>query len=352
MEILKSDFKKGTATLRVTDPDDIWHLSHLIEAGDLVKGKTTRKVKLGDSENARVTRKPMTVKIEAETITVDDTGSVLRVNGKVKEGPHDVPLDSYHALALESGTEFTLEKVEWLTYQKQKLEEASQKKYNYLFCIFDREEALFAITKKSGYVILVKIKGQVAKKANKTEIVKNFYDEIIKTLDIYMGRFDPEYLIIASPAFYKEDLIKKIGHDWKNKIVLATCSDVSESALNEITRSQELKEILKNNRAREEQLIVEELLLHIKKDELGTYGWKQVQEAVNAGAVESLILTDDFIHKKKLGNEYQELDQYMKSVDALNGKIHILSSEFESGKKINGLGGIAAILRYKLEWKK
>lgn len=352
MDIINSDFKKGIVTLRVTDSDDIWHLSHLVEPGDLIRGKTTRKVKLGDSENTKVTRKPMTVKIEVETITTDDTSSVLRVNGKIKEGPHDVPLDSYQALALELGTEFTLEKVKWLTYQKQKLEEASQKKYNYLFCIFDREEALFAITKKSGYEVLVKIKGQVAKKANKTEIVKNFHEEIIKTLDIYAGRFDPEYVIIASPVFYKEELIQKVGFDWKNKIVLATCSDVSESALNEITRSPELREILKNNRAREEQLTVEELLLHIKKDNLATYGWKQVREAISGGAVEILILTDEFIHKKKLANEYQELDQYMKKVDSLNGKIHILSSEFESGKKINGLGGIAAILRYKLEWKK
>jgi len=352
MEIIKSDFKKGTATLRVTDSDDLWHLSHLIEAGDLIKGRTTRKIKVGDSENAKVTRKPMTVKIEAETITIDDSGSALRVNGKIKEGPHDVPLDSYHALALEPGTEFILEKVKWLAYQRQKLEEASQKRYNYLFCIFDREEALFAITKKSGYEILVKIKGQVAKKANQTEILKNFYDEIIKALDIYTGRLDPEYIIVASPAFYKEDLLKKIKNDWKNKIVPAACSDVSENALNEITRSPELRTILQNNRAREEQLIIEELLLHLKKDDLATYGWKQVREAIEAGAVESLMITDEFIQKKKVGGEYQELDRQMENVDALKGKIHILSSEFESGKQLNGLGGMAAILRFKLEWKK
>jgi protein pelota len=353
VEILKSDFKKGTVSLRVTDADDIWYLSHLIEPGDFIKGRTTRKIKIGDSENAKVTRKPMTIKIEAETINIDQTASVLRINGKVKEGPHDLALDSYHSISLEEGTEFKIEKVNWLSYQKQKLDEACQKRYNYLFCVFDREEAMFALTKKSGYEILVKFKGDVPKKSKKTEVFKNFHEEIIKTLDVYAGRFNPERIIIASPVFYKDDLMKKIKSDEiKSKIVLATCSDVTENALHEITRSTELQKILQNNRAREEQLIIEKLLLHLKKDDLGTYGWDHVLEAISAGAVESLLLTDDFIQEKKLDNKYNLLDEQMKHVDNLNGKIHILSSEFESGKKLNGLGGIAAVLRYKLEWKK
>src|SRR3989338_10519556 len=101
MEILKSDFKKGIVNLRVTTQDDLWYLSHLIEPGDLVKGKVTRKIKIGDSENAAVTRKVMTVKIEVETANLDETGSVLRINGKIKEGPHDAPLGSYQGISLE-----------------------------------------------------------------------------------------------------------------------------------------------------------------------------------------------------------------------------------------------------------
>jgi protein pelota len=353
MEILKSDFKKGIVNIRVTNQDDIWYLSQLIEQGDLVKGKTTRKVKIGDSENAKVTRKIMTVKVEAETINLNETGTALRVNGKVKEGPHDVPTDSYHSISLELGNDFLIEKPHWLSFQKQKLKEASQKKYNYLFCLMDREEALFALTQKTGYKILTKLKGEVAKKAKKTEVTKDFYQEIIKYLEVYAGRHNPEYIILASPAFYKEDLMKSLkSEELKNKIVLATCSDVEEASLHEVTKSPELSKVLQNNRAREEELIVEELLKHIKKDDLAAYGWEQVKEAINAGAVETLLVTDQFIHQKKLSEEYEELDNLMKSVDALQGKIHVLSSEFDGGKKLNGISGIATILRYKLEWKK
>ena len=40
MDILKSDFRKGVVKLRVNDLDDLWYLSHIIDTGDLVKGKS------------------------------------------------------------------------------------------------------------------------------------------------------------------------------------------------------------------------------------------------------------------------------------------------------------------------
>ena len=178
-------------------------------------------------------------------------------------------------------------------------------------------------------------------------------EEIIKSLDVYNARHNPEYIILASPAFYKEDLMKEIDSgELKRKIVLATSSDVSEAALHEVTKSPELARILQNNRAREEELLVEELLKQIKKDNLAAYGFKQVKEAILAGAVETLLVTDELIHQKKLAGEYPELDELMQQIDALKGEIHVLSTEFDGGRKLQGLGGIAAILRYKMEWRK
>ena len=220
MQIINQDYKKGFVKLRVTEQDDLWYLSQLIDPGDLIKGKTTRKIKIGDGENAKVTKKTMTLKIEAETIDFGSTGITLRINGKVKEGMEEVPKDSYHSITLEEGSEFLLEKPSWLSYQKQRLQEASEKKYLYLFCLLDREEALFAISKKFGYEILVKIKGDVPKKSKEVNISKDFHQELIKALETYVVRNCPERIIIASPAFYKEDLAKKIKDEGiKNKMV-------------------------------------------------------------------------------------------------------------------------------------
>ena len=349
MDILKSNFKTGIVQLRINDADDLWYLSHLIEQGDLVKGKTTRKIKIGDSD--KVTKKTLTLTIEAETIDFNETGTSLRINGKIKDGPEDIPRESYHAIALEEGSEFSLQKLKWLEYQKQKLKEAAEKKYNFLFCIFDREEAIFALSKKLGYKILAKITGEVHKKRLTTEVKKNFYEEIIKTLQEYLERFNPEQIILASPAFYKEDLLKKnLSPDLKKKIVTATCSDVSESSLDEVIKKPELEKVLKSSRAREEQLLIDELLAEINKKGKAVYGWQETQKAVDAGAIKVLLISDDFILQKRTSGNYQELDQKMKTVESMKGKIHILSSEFGSGKKLDGLGGIAALLRFQLEW--
>jgi len=349
MQLTNSDFKKGTVRLRINDPDDLWYLSHIIDAGDLITSITTRKVKIGGSENAKVAKKTFLVTIEAETIDFSAAGHALRINGTIKDGPEDIPRDSYQSISLEIDSECTIQKEQWLTYQKQKLEEASKTKYSYLLCIFDREEALFALTKKFGYEILAKTQGEMPKKAKLEEIKKDFYEEIIKNLQLYYDRYNPEKIILASPAFYKEDLLKRISRkELRAKIVLATSSDVSETSLDEVIKRPELKEVLKQSRAREEQLLVEEALLEISKNNLAVYGLEEVKKAITAGAVSALIITDKYIHQQREQKTYSQLDEQMKKVDALQGKIHIITSIHDSGKRIDGLGGVVAMLRYKL----
>ncbi len=347
MKIITQNFHQGMVKLRITDPEDLWYLSHLIDPGDLLKGKTTRKIKIGEGGQAKMVKKTLTLKIEAEKIELAE-GS-LRINGRVKEGPEDVPKNSYHTITLEEDSEFTLEKGQWLSYQKKKLAEAAQSRYNYLLCLFDREEALIALTKPKGYQILVKMQGEVQKKRREIKVMKDFSEEIIKALETYLARNSPQQVILASPAFYKEDLFKRItAPELKKKIVLATCSDVSEKSLDEVLKSPGLARVLESSRVRAEQLLVDELLKEIKKDELAVYGWKEVQEAVRRGAVSQLLLTEKFIRQKREKEEFPVLDELMKKVDLMQGEIHLISSEHEGGRQLDGLGGVGALLRYKL----
>ncbi|PIN73414.1 mRNA surveillance protein pelota [Candidatus Woesearchaeota archaeon CG10_big_fil_rev_8_21_14_0_10_45_16] len=349
MDLIKHNFKTGIVQLRVTDLDDLWYLRQIIDPGDLITGKTTRKVKIGDSENAKVVKKTLTLKVEAETIEFGEDNSSLRVNGRIREGPEDIPRDSYHAITLSEGTEFTIQKTQWLSYQRQKLEEAAEKRFSYLLCLFDREEALFALTKKYGFEVLVKIKGEVPKKDKAQQITKDFQQEIIKALDVYAGRYNPEHIILASPAFYKEDLVKKIkDKELLKKIVLGVCSEVDESALNEVMRRPELAATLKDSKAREEQLLVEELLTEINKQGKAVYGWQDVKNAAASGAIQSLLITDAFIQKKREEGKFAEVDELLKVIDTLQAPIHIISTEHDGGQRLSGLSGIAALLRYKL----
>jgi len=353
MKIIHSDFKKGSVKLRIENLDDLWYLSHLIDPGDFVKGKTLRKIKkTGQEERTqKVTRKPVFLKIQAEKVEFSPYSDILRVGGKIIEGPEDLPRGSHHTFNIEENTEITIEKEKWLSYQKQKLKESTQKKFLFLIVVFDREEALIALSKHYGYQILTKLQGEVPKKEKRALFKGDFYKEIIKIVKEYNQRYQPQNIILASPAFYKEDLQKIITDDkLKKKIILATCSSAKESAINEVLKRPELKQALKQSHLAEETKLVEEILTQISKNNLAAYSFKEVKKAVEAGAVEKILVSDTLIQDYRKKERYDQLDSLMKTVDQARGSVHIISSEHEAGQKLQGLGGIAALLRFKLEW--
>ena len=353
MKIIYSDFKKGLVKVKIETLDDLWYLSHLVDPQDFIKGKTLRKIKKSgqDERTQKIIRKPVTIKIQTEKIEFSPYSNTLRILGKITEGPEDVPRGSHHTFNIEENTEITIQKEKWRSYQKQKLKESTQKKFRFLICVFDREDALIAPSKHYGYQILAEIHGEVQKKETRALTKGSFYQDIIKSLQEYNQRYHPENIILASPAFYKEDLQKLITNEkLKKKIVLATCSSAKESAINEILKRSELQQALKKSHLAEETKLVEELLTQISKNNLAAYGIRETKKAVEAGAVEKLLVLDTLIHEYRQKEKYDKLDFLMKTTDQTKGSVHIISSEHEAGQKLKGLGGIAAILRFKLEW--
>jgi len=354
MKLIHSDFKKGEVKIKVENLDDLWYLNQIIEKNDIIKGRTFRKVKIGQEiqRKQKTVKKPVFLLLKVEKVEFSKTSNILRISGTVQEGPEDVPLGSYHTFNIEENSTISLLKQKWLKFQIDKLKEASRDvSAKILICVHDREEAYFALMKKYGYQLLTNIKGSVQKKADLAQVSGNFYKEIIKQIKEYDERYEMSKIIIASPSFWKEELMKELGDEiTKSKIILATCSSVGENAINEVLKRPEAKNALKQDRIAREFSYVEELLTEISKSNLATYGLKETKNASDAGAVSKLLITDRFIQKKKTENKYEEIEETMKIVDSAKGEILIISSDHEAGKKLDGLGGIASILRYKLNY--
>ena len=354
MKIIHSDFKKGIVKVKIENLDDLWYLNQIIEKNDLVKGKTLRKIKLGEEtqRKQKIAKKAVFLLIEVEKVEFSKTSNVLRVSGTVKEAPEDVPLGTHHTFNIEENSIITLIKQKWLKFQIDKLKEASRDvSAKILICVHDREEAYFALMKKYGYQLLTNIKGTVVKKADIKQVESNFYKEILKQLIEYDERYDLSKIIIASSAFWKEELMKEIDDKkLKSKIILATCSSVGENAINEVLKRPETENALKQDRIAKEFKFVEELFAEISKNNLASYGLKETKNAAEAGAVKTLLITDKFIQQKRMENKYEGIENIMKTVDSTKGDILIVSSDHEAGKKLDGLGGIAAILRYKINY--
>jgi len=353
MRILHKNLKQGEIKIQVNTLDDLWYLSSIIEEKDCVAGPTERKIKIGDSErNQQVIRKTVFMEITVERVEFHKYANMLRVSGKITQGPEDVPRGTYHTFNVELNTEFVIKKEYWLNYQLDKLKEATEaKQANALICIVDRDSAYFALMKKYGYEFLLELKGDVQKKASPEKVKSTFYVDVIKQLEEYETRYSLDKIILASPGFWKEYLQEQIKNkDIAKKIILASCSDVSKTAFEEVLKRPETITALKDDRIVKEITLVDELLKEIVKEGNATYGVKETQKAAEAGAVKELLLTDALIQKTRQENTFGKIDHIMKTVDNANGKVHIISAEHESGKKIDGLGGMAGITRYKMNY--
>ncbi len=350
MKIIFSDFKKGEVKVKITTIDDLWYLSQIIDKNDIVKGETLRKIKIGQEENLKIVRKPVFLSISVEKTEFQRQSNIFRISGTILEGPDDVQKGAYHTISVEINTTITIIKKQWLDFQMERLKEASSESgQKILLVVFDREEANFAHATTYGYEYLSELKGNVQKKDDAKKIESTFYKDIIEQIKQYSARYNINKIVVASPAFWKDYLVKEITDpELKKRIITATCSSADKTAFNEVLKRPEVETALKESRAVEEISLVEELLKEIMKGKLAIYGLQAVSDAADVGAIKTLLISDSYIQKTRETNEFERVDTVLKKVNDSKGKIMIISSEHEGGKQLDGLGGIAAILRYQL----
>src|SRR3989344_3592591 len=349
MKLLHSNLKKGEIKVLAQNLDDLWYLSNIIEPNDLVQGKTFRKIKTGSGEQTDATKKSVFMKILAEKIEFGKHSNVLRVSGIIREAPEDIPLGQHHTFNIEENTAIEIIKERWLKYQLDKISEAcEEKKSSILIIVHDREEAYFALFRKYGYEVIAHIEGNVTKKREDNAKTENFYASIIKNMKAYAERLQIKQIILASPSFWKEELMKELKDDEIKKIMIqATCSSATKNGIDEVIKRPEVKEALKHERTAREMNSVEELFTEIAKNNLAAYGIKECEKAVEMGAVRLLLITDNLILKSRNENFYRKIDWLMKQTEDTKGDVEIISTEHEGGMKLEGLGGIGAVLRFK-----
>ncbi len=347
MKIVERDLRKGEVKLIVETPEDVWCVAQVVDKGDSIKGKTLRKVKV--SEEADPEKRAVFMSIQIEK--VDFAGDQLRLNGKMLEGPEDVPRGSYHTFQVEVGTTCTITKERWFSFQLQRLEEAQeQQKAKVLVVLFDREDAYFGRLRSGKLEMLAHLQGDVQKKRSDVQGKGNFFEQIVKQMKEYDERFKSSAIVVASPAFWKEELLKVIKDDaLRKKFVQTTCSSVDESAFDEVLRRDDVRSALARERVAKELIIVDQVLTEIAKKGAVAYGVKQVASAVEAGAVRTLIVTDGLVKKLRDDEKFEKLDQLMRAVDDQKGEVVLIGSDHQGGKRLDGLGGVAALLRYKME---
>ncbi len=86
---------------------------------------------------------------------------------------------------------------------------------------------------------------------------------------------------------------------------------------------------------------MDEVLLRISQEGAVAYGRNEVREAIGYGAAEQVLVADTLLRDA-------EAQRLIGDAEAMRATIVVLSSAFEPGERLVALGGIAALLRYKM----
>ena len=79
-----------------------------------------------------------------------------------------------------------------------------------------------------------------------------------------------------------------------------------------------------------------------------SYGIPEVKKSAEIGAVATLMISNKALRKAK-AEKNTEIDVMLKNVSKAKGEILIVSGAHDFGKQLEGIGGVAALNRYKLE---
>jgi len=344
MKVLHQDRYKGEIKMQVEVADDLWHLYNILTPGDLVYASTYRReeAKADKIRAERGEKKRMTLGIRLEKVEFGEFDNRLRLLGVIEEGPQDV--GAYHTLIMEEGEVLSVVKQQWKPSQLERVKRAVEdsKKPGVIFIALDDDEATVAVLRQFGVKHLADIFASGHGKDYATKEEGDYYGEILmKTKQAYSPGVP---LLILGPGFAKETLMAK-GREREpemfSKAFLFHTGQSGLTGIQELMKRGMGADVLKESRVAEETELVEKLLEAVGTDGLATYGPKEVREAAKAGAVEQLLILDSMVREK-------DVEALMRSVEEARGRVTVVSELHEGGKKLESLGGMAALLRYRM----
>jgi protein pelota len=332
MKVLKKELKKdkGEILLSPDSLDDLWHIYHLLEKGDLVEAWTHRKV-IPETDKIRPDkprREAVKLSLVVEEIDFHTFSSRLRIRGKIKEG---IDIGSYHTFSIQPFDKLSIKK-SWKREQIERIEDAVRESRlpPILILTIEEGECIAGEVRQWGVQETFRITASYGKRENYPGRRK-FFQDVFESLK--NSQF--ENLVIAGPGFAKEDFYNFIkGKMDKDRIVLDSCSSIGTSGFQEVLRRGCIDRIVRDLRIAKEAKLIERLMEEIAKNGKVAYGIEEVEKAAGYGAIELLLITDD---KAGLLEEFGKV------------KHIIFSTEWEPGRRLKALGGIAAFLRFSLQ---
>lgn len=378
MRLIKQSLDRdgsGTITLHPQDPEDMWFAYNLIRPTDTLRASALRRVTTESATGSTSsTRVHMTLSISVTALDFDTQASQLHVSGRIVEENKFTKVGQFHTLDLELNRNFTLEKKEgWDSVARGLVREACDpvKSAEVWAVVMQEGLANIAVLTGARTVHRQKIEMNVPKKrgvgkqGDHDKALERFFQTVLDTLLRHLDLGDPKPVLVASPGFTAQGFLKfvvEFATRTGNKPLLAMKKDFvivhSASgymqALEEVLKSPEVLARLKDTKFARETGLMEEFKTMLRKDDgRAWYGPSEVEKAVEKGAVGRgggvLLISDTLFRAQDIATRRQWVRLVDRVRDTEGGEVRVLSGTHESGKVLEGLGGIAAILTFPLE---
>lgn len=343
--------------------------------------------KTSDSGSVASTRIAMDLTIAVTSTDFDVGSGQLHVAGRVAVENEHVKLGSHHTLDLELNRKFTIEKngdgeggEGWDSIALEMLREA---------CETERRAELWAVVMGEGIANICLITEHQTILRQRVEVpvprkrkggldghdkgMDKFYLTTLSTLLRHLDLSNASAaqqdktvpLLLASPGFVAQSFLAYIKAEatrTTNKpllslipsILVAHSSSPHVHSLSEVLSSPAITTKLSDTKYARETALMDKFMTLMRQDDgRAWYGPKEVEKAVEKGAVGRgggvLLISNALFRAQNVAERKRWVGLVDRVREVEGGEVRVLSSLHESGKRLEGLGNVAAILTFPLE---
>lgn len=319
--------------------DDIWHLLHLIAPGDLVFATTFRSVEAASDKlrPEKAEKRPVRLGVRVEKAEFHHHANRLRITGIIESG---MDAGMYHTLNVEPGYELSVIK-QWRPVDLARIERAVAASIYGVVHVVSMEEGeaeIFRLRQFGPEPVTTITLGR--SKGADQDARSGLFE---KTLEYVRDVTGP--LIIAGPGFVKDDFaafLRREAPERADRMVVVETRRVGRGAVQEVVGLGVLDQLAGDLHLAREVRMMDEVLARIAKDGAVAYGIGEVEKAIDYGAVETILVIDTLLRDAAAAVAIER-------AEFVNASVVVLSTEFEPGQRLLALGGVAALLRYKIE---
>ncbi|KAI9673576.1 MAG: Translation factor pelota [Caeruleum heppii] len=403
MRIIKKNIDSsgvGSVTLFPEEPEDMWHTYNLIARGDILRAPALRRVTTTSATGSTSsTRVHTTFSLAVQNLDFDPQAAELHIAGTVcAENPY-TKIGAHHTLDLELARNFTLEKKAgeeddtkggggWDSVALETLREATDpaRRATAMACVMGEGVANICLVTEFRTVLKQRVEVAVPRKrgggkpgGDHDKGLDKFFQITMETLLRHVETSNastsssssqnpsgtPPPILLASPGFtatqfhgYLTSYARRTTHKpllaLLPSILIVHSSSSHIHSLNEILTSPAVIQKLSNTRFARETRAMDDLYAHLRRETgKAVYGPSEVERAVfekeavgRGGGV--LLVCNALFRSQEVGVRRRWV-RVVERVREMRGEVRVLSSAHESGRRLEALGGVAAVTTFPVE---